>query len=411
MRIHTCTPVDFRGDQSFFSRESGLLSRGLAESGHESMAIMPGPPRADDLEGLIRTPYRNLEDPAWWGSLGLDGLVLYSWALPKFNPVVEAVRRASIPVLVNMDTNGLMSRFASPANWRREGYPFIYQLRGGLKGLPLSLPLMLRERFTRIKPRQRFPHYQAATRIAAVTPSAKLWIARETASLGGQALAEKVVYLPHPQSERFRYDQGRKENLIVSVARWQAADWPQKRPRILLASCDRFLKERPDWKVVIVGSGATRLADSLKWPADRLDERISFVEHMAPADLSTLFNRAKIGFWTSQNEGQQGTAAQALCCGCSVVSHHSALMNCFQHYVSRDSGRLAGANDPELLADALLLEAEAWESGQRDPARISASWCPEFHSRSVADRVLQALGLDASPAKAALLSKPQSPGS
>ena len=393
MRVYTCTPVDFRGDSSFFSRESGLLSRGLSSIGLESKAIMPGVSRDDDLEGLIRTPYPDLEDSNWWRRLELDGLVLYSWALPKFNPVVQAVQRAGIPVIVNMDTNGLMSRFASPVNWRREGYRFIYKMRGGIKGLPLSLPLMLREGLTRIKPLKRLPHYAAATRIAAVTPSARLWIANEAASVGGKSLANKVIYLPHPQSLQFQYAPGNKENLVVSVARWQPADWPQKMPRILLESYDRFLKARPGWRAMIVGAGATELARNLKWPADRIHPQITFVEHMDPSDLPALYNRAKIGFWTSRNEGQQGTAAQALCCGCSVVSHHSALMNCFQHYVSRESGRLAGANEPELLADALVLEADAWEIGQRDPERISKIWGPEFHAPAVAKRAMDALGL------------------
>jgi hypothetical protein len=51
VRVFTCTPVDFAGDESFFSRESGMFCRGLRSIGVDSRAIMPGPARL----GMIRS--------------------------------------------------------------------------------------------------------------------------------------------------------------------------------------------------------------------------------------------------------------------------------------------------------------------------------------------------------------------
>ena len=122
-------------------------------------------------------------------------------------------------------------------------------------------------------------------------------------------------------------------------------------------------------------------------------ERLSFVEQVNHEELTDYLNLASVAFWSSRWEGQQGTGAQALCCGCSVVSHGSPLMSCFHHYVSRSSGRLAMRNHAEALADALELESESWDNGSRDPMKISSAWIPEFHATSVARRALHLLGL------------------
>ena len=47
----------------------------------------------------------------------------------------------------------------------------------------------------------------------------------------------------------------------------------------------------------------------------------------------------------------------------------------------------------DVLAEALMIEADAWNQKQRDPQRISSIWTEEFHDVKVASRTLQFLGL------------------
>jgi hypothetical protein len=49
--------------------------------------------------------------------------------------------------------------------------------------------------------------------------------------------------------------------------------------------------------------------------------------------------------------------------------------------------------DATSLTEALRLEADAWDKRERDPKRISAIWCSEFHEKAVAKRGLELLGL------------------
>ncbi|HEY1122189.1 MAG TPA: hypothetical protein VGE67_11340, partial [Haloferula sp.] len=108
-RWFTCTPVAFGGGPDFFARDSGLLCRGFQALGIESRAVMPGERKPEDEPDLIRTDYRNLEDPAWWRCHDLDGVVLYAWGRPKFLRVAEAIRDAGVFLVLNQDSGGLVS--------------------------------------------------------------------------------------------------------------------------------------------------------------------------------------------------------------------------------------------------------------------------------------------------------------
>ena len=162
----------------------------------------------------------------------------------------------------------------------------------------------------------------------------------------------------------------------------------------MLEAYRKFLSETPGWKVMVIGRESPQLSKRLGIDFGDLKDRIEFVDFMPPAELPAIYNRAKIGFWSSLTEGQQGAAAQAICCGCSVVSSTLARVNCFRHYVSRESGRLAESNTPISLSEALVLEADAWAKQQRDPHRISRIWSPEFNMSEIAKQILQILELD-----------------
>jgi glycosyltransferase involved in cell wall biosynthesis len=391
MKVYTCTPVRFKGDYTFFARESGLFSVGLNEIGVESRPIMPGPPIGDDDPRLIRTEYANLESADWWRSMKLDGLILYSWAAPRYNAIAEAASAAGIKLLVNMDTCGLVSPLASPGDWWREAHVRYLREQPGFVERLVDMSKALVEVLFHPVAKRRIRHYDAATVVAAVTPYGARWIPNEAIALGRRDLTARFKYLPHPQLPIFHYDGTPKERLVLTVGRWHKPDWPQKYPELLLDAYHRFLTARPDWKGLIVGGGAPDLCKLLHQDPSRFEGRLSFIDYVKPDQLPELYRRARIGFWTSRWEGQQGTGAQALCCGCSVVSASSAQNSCFRHYVTRESGRLASKNKTDVLADELALEADSWESEERDPTRISQVWCQEFHMQNVARRALDFL--------------------
>jgi|694.fasta_scaffold110456_2 glycosyltransferase involved in cell wall biosynthesis len=393
MRVFTCTPVAFEGDNRFFTRDSGLFSRGLSLLGVESLPVMPEPPWKTDRSDLLRVPYSRLEDWDFWRSLRLDGLILYSWAAPRYLPIARAVQNAGIPFLVNVDSCGLVSRSANPRLWRRDLLPYLWRRARS----PLEMARFLSQVVDNLGihrvARGRLNTYESATAVCGVSPLATQWMRNEAVYFGREHLLPTIQYLPHPQMSIFSYSGEQKENLVLSVARWEKEDDTQKNPTTLLDALDGFLGARPDWRACVIGNGASRLANRL----DRLQlknlRRCDFVNFITPDKLVALFCKARIGFWSSRSEGQIGAGAQALCCGCSVVGGSAGTLSCFHHYVSRESGRLALGMDATSLTEALRLEADAWDKRERDPKRISAIWCSEFHEKAVAKRGLELLGL------------------
>ena len=355
------------------------------------MAVMPGSHRIDDDPGLIRTTDQNLNDSFWWKSHELDAVILYSWAAPRYTSVADAIKQAGIRLMVCMDTCGVVSPQANAKAWFFELPKRILTEQRTGNGKLKDIAKYLIESVASPVARRRIHHYRCADIVTVPTPEGAQWVRREALSLGDVNLASRVHYLPHPQSVGFRYDETAKERLVITMARWQPEDWAQKNPHVLLGAYREFLALNPQWKGMIVGSGATSLLERLAIPPV---PRLEFLERVDPSEVPSLFNRASIGFWSSRWEGQQGTGAQALCCGCSVVSHSSPMMSCFSHYVSKESGRLAAQNTPKALAEALTFEAQAWDSGARDPVAIATAWTGEFHAELVANRSLDYLGLN-----------------
>ena len=393
MKVYTCTPVCFKGDRWFFSRDSGLFSCGLSNIGLESLSVMPGPAQEEDEAALLRVSYHQLQSEGFWRSLSLDGLVLYSWALPRYLPIARAVNRAGIPLLVNVDSCGLVSRSANPRLWRRDLLPYLCRkARSPMEAFRLVSELIDNLGIYRVA-RGRLNTYEAATVACGVSPMATQWLRNEAQYFGATHLVDKIRYLPHPQMRIFSYEGGQKENLVLSVARWEKEDWVQKNPAVLLDALNKFLGASPGWRACIIGSGATHLLNVLRRNDLANLHRCEFIDFLQPEQLVLFYRRAKIGVWSSRSEGQMGTGAQALCCGCSVVAGNSGTLSCFHHYVSRESGRLALGMDAVALAEALQLEAQAWDKGERDPERISHIWTEEFHDVKVASRALEFLGL------------------
>ena len=391
MKVYTCTPKNFPADEdSFFSRESGLFCRALQSLGFDSKSVLLLPKYPQDGLGVLRGTYQELCDPVWWRALQLDGLILYSWAAPQYNAVAMAVHQAGIPAVVYMDTCGLVSRLGNRKGWWCHAWRPSWAKSGNIALRIYSLTKFFIDTALLITPRRRLRHLACGHAITLPTRSGVIWMKREVSLLGRPDLVDKIHYSPHPQKELFRYDGTHKENVVLCVARFLREDWPQKRPALLIQSLNAFLAKNHDWRAVVVGRGASTLANNLGLHAHAA---IRFEENLAHRDLVGLYQKAKIGFWTSLWEGQQGTAAQSLCCGCSVVAPSSPLNSCFEDYVSQSSGRLATDSSVTCLTEALSLEAQEWAQGFRLPDKISLFWSSLLHGRQRASAVLKLLDI------------------
>jgi glycosyltransferase involved in cell wall biosynthesis len=342
---------------------------------------------------MIRTEYANLENPEWWKSLNGTGVVLYAWGIPKYIPIVKAIKDAGLILVSSIDTSGSFTPYASFADYTRLKLGFHIAKHGILKGAFICTASMAKGFTPSLSDIPRLRQLQHADLITIVTPQAVEIIKSLATRFGFDHINERIYYVPHPQLVEYTYDGCPKENLLLSVGRWDRNAWFQKNPKLLLAAASKFLRNRPDYRYKIIGSSVESLAPLLDQYCHSVRNQIELIPYMEAAALKSLFCKSKIAYWSSRNEGQQNTGAQALCCGSSVVSTTGIAMNCFAHYISRGSGRQCIINTPQYLADALTMEASAWDEGHRDPEQISKKWRHEFHANHVARRYISLAGI------------------
>lgn len=370
-RLYTCTPKPFQANRGFFIRDTGLLCRVLREMGAESRVIMPLRAEDDDEPDapLMRVPMRCLSSASWWRSVGLDGVVLYSWAAPCYTSIARAIHEAGIRLVVHLDATEEMGRPLPPTAplWRR----WAERLKEAIQ----------------MPRRRRHLSYADAVTISRAAGEKLI----ENASFGPD-FSRKMVPMPCPVSPLKTYDGTPKEKRILCIGRWD--DVWQKRPEMLMQTLECFERESvaEEMQIDIIGTLTEELR---RWhaalpPAQR--ERIVLRGYVDNAELTAAYRAARICLCSSRFESSHIVSAEAVCCGCSIVTPpRPGQLTTVQGYTVYQSGRVAAEDTPQALAAALAEECRAWEDGLRNPAAIAEAWYPELH----ADRVLRCLFADA----------------
>lgn len=369
--IYTCTPVAFHANRGFHIRDTGLIARHLRLLGFESKCIMPLPYYDDDTErdNLIRVEMEKLRDPEWWRSLGIDGVVLYSWAAPRYGAIARAIRRAGLWLSIHLDTSG---NFWGDA----------WETAGLFKKLELCWRMPVTD-FLRAR------HLRCADVITTSPPVQEIL---RHHYLYGAAIADKVQIMPCPVARECAYDGTPKEPLILFIGRWD--DPEPKRPEYMMAALDELFgplaAELPaGTKVDICGTLTPELR---AWHAalpESARTAITLVGYVDNALLPTYYNRASVLACPSRHESTHIVSAEALCCGASVVvSPRSRELPVVCWYTTRESGRIAKQDTPRSFAEAIRDELLVWQKGQRNPRHIASSWQPVFHADLAMARIL-----------------------
>lgn len=387
MKWYTCTPVPFKGDHTFFSRDSGAFCRAFQKIGIESKAIMPNPAQTGDEPDLIRTEYANLENPAWWKALGIDGLILYAWGMGKYLPIAKAIHKAGIYLVIYMDSSGL---FFPWKYW----FPIAKNMcirdtfvHGKIKGFIYFLLRLVKQHTWNILNRGRQKHLAQGDIVTFPMPVAVQSII-DRKWFYGSSIVQKLLMIPNPISSSCHYN-GEKHNIIMAVGRWD--DLLYKRPYLLMSTLELSLPQIPHWNVEIYGNIPPFFREWYNNLPQSLRSRINLVGFIPNIELQKKYSLSKINICTSRSEGTHIASAEALCSGASIVGPClTPQLNCLQWYVSHNSGTLSPKDSPESLAEALLKETRAWDEGKRDPEEISNYWSSLLHAENSCKRLIEA---------------------
>ena len=389
-RILALLPLIYGDRFGFWNRDMGLVVRTLRSMGYDAWLVAlydpdqtPGPGKP-----VIRATREELAEPAWWQKQAPDALILNTWSAPRH----EAIRRAALslkkPLIEKLDTDGIKSPkiFLSFYFMReRISYkfsdPWHIKVRTFFKAIArtfvvYSFPGLLDKRM--VEGMSRVPVYAAESPLA--TARVKRFLRLYHASP-----MPRVVTISHPaNTTEMRLLPGDvKENIVVAVGRWDfvVKDWP-----LLFEIAKRFLIIRPDWKIVVIGQPA-ELSAKTKREMASLENRLILTGPLEHEQLSRWNRKAKIYLLTSYYESFNIAAAEALCCGCSVVA--PAQIASASYFASFQSGTPSYVRTPDHMTDALIAEVDEWETGQRDPGKISESALRIFDAEMVAKRYLE----------------------
>jgi glycosyltransferase involved in cell wall biosynthesis len=383
-RWFTALPMAFKADGRFFDRDSGLVCVGLRSLGIDSrLVLLHGEPAPADLP-LLTTTRGSMGDPGFWRSCGAEGIVLNSWGGPRFEDIARAVNKAGLRLVVRLDSNGIKSPVAYFPQFVSREYSWYRDLGHPLPGASALAKAVLFRYFPRLHDDAFLRHVGHADAIGVESPLARICLTRVLIARGRSDLARRLIVMPHPVLGTMTYDPTRpKKKQILAAGRWDAfiKDTP-----MLMRVLRQVLERRTDHTAVVAGSGGDRvLRHAARWPA-ALRERLSYVGDLHPREMPALYQDARITLVTSRWESFCMTAAEAVCCGCSVAA--PARIASMNYFVEHQSGSLAAHHATDELADAVFNEVEAWDQGRRDPCDISMYWTKILHPGSVAAQVM-----------------------
>jgi glycosyltransferase involved in cell wall biosynthesis len=385
LRILALIPLVYGDDYGFWNRDLGLVVRTLRSMGHDAwlMALYdPGQTLGPD-KPVIRATMKELEDPAWWQKQQPDALIIGTWSATRFEAIRTAALSLKKPLIEKLDTDGVKSpkiwfsryllrdavnyNYSDP--WHRKAKAFLKAVSRTV--VVFAFPGLLDKKMVK-----------GMSRVAVFAAETPLAVARvkRFLRLFGAAPMPRVVTISHPvNTSQMRLLPGDlKENIVVAVGRWDDAvkGWP-----LLVEVARRFLAIRPDWKMVVIG-GLPRFSAKVRKEILSLQDCLLLTGPLEHQQLSEWNRRAKIYLLTSHCETFNIAAAEALCCGCSVVG--PSQIASASYFAGCQSGTPSYLRTPDHMTDALVAEADEWEGGKRDPVKISQASLQKFEAETVA---------------------------
>ncbi len=386
MRWYTCTPVAYKGNNSFFNRDSGLFCRAFQEIGIDSRAVMPLPVQEGDEPDLIRTEYNNLKSSEWWKAQQIDGVLLYAWTKTCYTPIAKAIHESGAKLILYFDTGSCIYPWQ---NWRwgtyltfrkwKFSHPRLYIILGCLD--------VLRANFlTPLNYIRRRQHIEYGDLIGIPFPAA-IEVYKKIPILMSHKSKSRIQLTPAPIASHFVYDASvGKENRVIAVGRWD--DEEPKRPRYMMSALKQFTQRVSDVQVDIFGKIPEFMSLWHRQLPEKIRGRITLHGVIPNPKLQEYYQKAKICLCPSIHESTHLVSAEAICCGCSVVVAPCPSLSCIHWYTSARSGTIANADTSECFANAIENEYVFWERGERNPFEISAFWTQQLHAVNTLRRIL-----------------------
>lgn len=358
-------------------KDSCQITIGLGEAGEDSFMIPLD--RTDLRQGAPFTIVA--ADPrsdAFWAHADVDVVLFFSRLDPRNTPLLERIKAYGKKLIVKADSDGTLGYPLVPNYLRTLSFfkdPIGWILRNAKWRMPIAK--FVTEKIEQIR---------LADAVVIESPEALSNAAHVLDYWGYKNLVGKLNFVPNPVApDVLRSPPRHKENVVVASGRWE--DEGVKNTKVLVRVLADFLRKRPDYKSVIIGTGAdhvNQLTQSLTQSVRARMEIRGFVERPEVAEILSV---ARIFFMPSRIESFGIAAAEALCMGCSVVvTPIESLKYLSAHGFSGTVAREYGAGP---ILSALNEDVSKWEREEYDPSRLAEYWRPKLDRKEIANAILR----------------------
>ena len=389
-RIICALPIPYGPNWGFWTRDAGLMVLTLRDMGYDAWLVSLGDATTDTTNRpVMAVPLEELSMPEWWQAQKPDAVVLSGGSAPRHDAMRKAALSVTPRVVERLDTDGVRSARLFPG-------PYLVRAIGGYQDqLPayareLSLPLAaartaLFYAFPRLMDERMVATMMRLPAMMAESPIALDRMQRMCQTYSGHQ--HHIAMIPHPVNEaEIHYDGTPKENVLISVGRW---DSYQKDYPLLRKIIQGFLERHPDWKAMVVGRGIPAADFDPGRNTEEWRTRASFHTKLEHAELAKAYNRSKIYLMASRYESFCIAAAEALCCGGSVVG--SCTVPTSYYFAENNAGRVVDPRNLRTFLSALDAEVDSWTKGERNPESISSLALSRTGTRAVAQATIALL--------------------
>jgi glycosyltransferase involved in cell wall biosynthesis len=342
-----------------------------------------GPPGERKDVPLITCTMEQMQEAAWWKQWEVDGVLFVSWAMPCYEPIARAIKAAGIKLILMLDTEGV----DSPQVWFwRYLHHTYYMEKDKKKWFPAGRTLLkTAARSFRMCHAGTIRILEHGDLIVLPSPVAQQRYSRYFLAMKRADLIGRLRCVPYAVVKEMTYQPAiPKKPVIIAVGRWQTV-W--KNTPLLLRVLERVLSEQPQYSARIIGSGSEVVHELAQRLNADCRSRIDIVGQVDHAKLPAYYGESQIFLCTSRREGFMIAAAEALCCGCSVVG--DARLAFLPYMIGLGSGTTSCDSSADNLRDAVMAEINAWQSGERNPVQISRDWQERLHADRAASTLLK----------------------
>lgn len=369
----TCSPKNFRGCDVHANRDAGLVGHGFRMNGWKTKSILLGPKRETDLATVLRATWQELENPSWWQRRVEKGVVFYNSLKLAHASVLHAAKSAGLKIAINVDHSAIFDFQSQPGVFWRKSLmhkstkPLPTRLYKSLASVGKSYLHTFNGAHRRLA-----AHLAIADVIGGVTPDAVLRIRRFLDAYGQPQAADRVSLIPHPTHPRFqlRGPKSREEEItFVTIGRWDAL--AQKRQDLLMEVVETVMEKDSSCRFEIFGKVTPELDRWHSGLAAVAANRVALHGIVPNAQLLEAFQAAHVYLCVSAYESFLIAAAEALCCGCSMVACDSPTLPGPRWFADQGRGTLSQRFNHQALGAAAIAEANAWRQGARNAQEIS----------------------------------------